>query len=979
MLGLVCFGMVASALTFVSLRSLELEKAKAAFQRVAQERFDELQSDLDLTVNNVVAVGAFCKSSHPITRSSFDSFVTPLLAGHDAGIKALEWVPRVSLRERAEFEKSVRASGLIRFEICDRLAQGQMVRAGDRAYYSPVLYVQPYVGNEIAIGFDLLGNASRREALTRAESSGALAASERITLVQETSDQYGIVMVRPVFGDDRAHQKLMGFALGVLRIGDVVEKHGEKSGVDLALTDVSAGADEQQLYPSKGKAERNSTRSPGLNPVQLASAFTQYRRITVGGRTWQIAASPRRGAFPVSKGYSYAGSGLCLLFTLLVAVYVAEMLNQRRQIEQVVEERTGALNSAILLLAQMHRGLEDTETRYRRLVEDSPDAIVVERQGKIVLVNRAAVALFGFDSAEDVEGHNLAEFVIPERRETALGIVGELYAREMRIDTRETRGLRRDGSVVDVEVSASSFMDAGVLAIQVILRDITQRKLDQAENARLIRAIEQVGDSIVITDVNANIVYVNPAFERVSGYSREEVVGKNTRILKSGRQSKEFYEALWEPLKNGESWSGRLINRAKHGRLFTEDATISPVVNRFGKVTNYVAVKRDVTLELELQGQLHQSQKMDAIGRLAGGVAHDFNNMLMVIVSYADLLASGLEDGDPLLKHTDQILRAAQRSSALTRQLLAFSRKQVLSPQIIECNAIIQETSSMVRRLISENIELKCDLAANLWPVKADADQIVQVILNLCVNGRDAMPNGGSLVVRTRNYQVDEGFVEISVSDTGIGISAELQAKLFEPFFTTKERGKGTGLGLATVYGIVQQSGGHIRVTSLPGQGATFSIYLPRCMEAAPSPESAIQKSFAAGHGQVLVVEDEDALREAIAAHLRNHGYEVLVAANGIEALDVLARNPNIPILITDLIMPRMGGRELVRVAAKGGFDFEVIFMSGYADRSSDEDDTEGTASFLQKPFAMNTLLARMEEVKGRPEVSPLQGNLLGD
>ena len=975
MLALVCFGIVASALAFVSLRSLELEKAKAAFQRVAQERFDELQSDLDLTVNNVVAVGAFCKASHPITQSSFNSFTTPLLADHDAGIKALEWVPRVSLSERAGFEKSVRASGLIRFEICDRLAQGQMVRAGDRPYYSPVLYVQPYVGNEIAIGYDLLADARRREALMRAESSGELAASERITLVQETSDQYGIVIVRPVFGDGGPHQKLMGFALGVLRIGDVVEKHGEKSGVDLALTDVSAGAEEQPLYPSTG----NSARNPRSNPVQQPSAFTQYRRITVGGRTWQIAASPTRGAFPVSKGYSYAGSALCLLFTLLVAVYVAEMLNQRRQIEQVVEERTGALNSAILLLAQMHRGLEETEARYRRLVEDSPDAIVVERQGKIVLVNRAAVMLFGFDSAEDFAGHNLAEFVIPERRERARGIVGELYGREMRIDTRETRGLRRDGSVVDIEVSASSFTDAGLLAIQVILRDITQRKLDQAENARLIRAIEQVGDSIVITDVNANVVYVNPAFERVSGYSREEVVGKNPRILKSGRQSKEFYAALWEPLKNGESWSGRLINRAKHGRLFTEDATISPVVNAFGTVINYVAVKRDVTLELELQEQLHQSQKMDAIGRLAGGVAHDFNNMLMVIVSYADLLASGLEEGDPLLKHTDQILRAAQRSSALTRQLLAFSRKQVLSPQIVACNAIIEETSSMVRRLISENIELKCDLAANLWPVKADADQIVQVILNLCVNGRDAMPNGGSLVVATRNYQVDQGFVEISVSDTGIGISSELQAKLFEPFFTTKERGKGTGLGLATVYGIVQQSGGHIRVTSLPGQGATFSIYLPRCMEAAPSPESAMQKSFMARRGQVLVVEDEDALREAIAAHLRNHGYQVLAAANGIEALDVLARNPNISILITDLIMPRMGGRELVRVAQKGGFDFEVIFMSGYADQSSDEEETEFTAAFLQKPFTMNALLARMDEVKGRPEVNPLQGNLLAD
>ena len=215
--------------------------------------------------------------------------------------------------------------------------------------------------------------------------------------------------------------------------------------------------------------------------------------------------------------------------------------------------------------------------------------------------------------------------------------------------------------------------------------------------------------------------------------------------------------------------------------------------------------------ETELQEQLHQSQKMDAIGRLAGGVAHDFNNMLMVIVSYAELIESSLPDDDPLRSTPAQILHAAQRSAALTRQLLAFSRKQVLTPQVLDCNAIISETGSMIRRIISENIDLHCNLAPELWSVKADADQIVQVILNLCVNARDAMPNGGSLVLATRNhYHESASFVEISVTDSGVGIPPEIQARLFEPFFTTKERGKGTGLGLATVYGIVQQSGGHI-------------------------------------------------------------------------------------------------------------------------------------------------------------------------
>jgi two-component system cell cycle sensor histidine kinase/response regulator CckA len=280
----------------------------------------------------------------------------------------------------------------------------------------------------------------------------------------------------------------------------------------------------------------------------------------------------------------------------------------------------------------------------------------------------------------------------------------------------------------------------------------------------------------------------------------------------------------------------------------------------------------------------------------------------------------------------------------------------------------------MVRRLISENIELKCNLAPELWHVKADAGQMVQVILNLCVNARDAMPNGGSLTLTTRNYQVDRGFVELSVSDTGIGIPLELQKKLFEPFFTTKERGKGTGLGLSTVYGIVQQSGGYIRVDSAPGRGSTFSIFLPRCLDSAPSPEASVQKPFLTGRSLILVVEDEDALREAVADHLRDHGYQVLAAADGIAALDILERYPDISILVSDLIMPRMGGRELVRLAVRQIPGLRFIFMSGYADQAFSEEDCAGcTAVFLQKPFTMNVLLARIAELTSPSEFVPVR------
>lgn len=954
-LAVLCAGVFFSIVELHLLRSLETEKARFAFGRAANERFDELQSDLQLSVIRVTALGVFCQSAYPVTRQAFDEFAAPLASGHDAAIQALEWIPKVSRSERVRTEQLARASGFPDFEFRDRLDQGKTVLAGDRAEYFPILWVYPYQGNEPVHGFDTAFTVNRREAIERAIASGEPMVTQRITLLQAPGNQYGILIFQPVL--HRTSRELLGFALGVLRISSVVEKHGVHSGIELTITDADADEAHRLLYPN------------GRQQPKTASDFTEQRTILIGGRTWLLVASPSPGAFPLNRTYSVLGFTFSLLTTALVSIYLWTSLFGRMKVERLVEERTSELNIAISSLAEVHRRLEDSEARYRRIIEDSPNAIVVEREGKIVLANRKFVELFGIDPVHNGKDHNLLEFVAPERKTSGVKFLQNLNAEDKQVPARETLLLRNDGTILDAEISASSFSHASHRTIQWIVRDISERKHHEAENARLIRAIEQAEESIVITDVNARIVYVNPAFERITGYSRQEAMGKNPQFLNGGRQSAEFYTAFWNRLNAGESWTGRFVHRAKSGRLFTEDASVSPVVNRAGEVINYVAVNRDVTRELELQEQLLQSRKMDAVGRLAGGVAHDFNNMIMVITSYAELLTSDLAEDDSRREYTAQILHAAERSSSLIRQLLTFSRKQVSAPTILDCNTILTETSNMIRRLIGEDIELRCDLASELWPVKADPGQIVQVILNLCVNARDAIVNGGVLTLASRNFGLNEGYVEISVTDTGTGIPPEVREKLFEPFFTTKGIGKGTGLGLSTVYGIVEQSGGHIRVESTPGEGATFRIYLPRCrgaVETVAEPAAAPSK---ADGGLVLVVEDETSLREAISEQLQAHGFNVISAADGVEAMELLAEHHGVAFLITDLVMPRMGGRELVRAASQAMPHLRILVLSGYADQNFNDGDCNGCPTdFLQKPFSLQTLISTLTKLGRRTQ-----------
>lgn len=494
----------------------------------------------------------------------------------------------------------------------------------------------------------------------------------------------------------------------------------------------------------------------------------------------------------------------------------------------------------------------------------------------------------------------------------------------------------------------------------------------------LITAIEQGYESVLITDRDGTIVYVNPAFERISGYSRAEVIGQNPRILKSGRHDQAFYENLWGTINAGQPWHGRIVNRKKDGTFYTIEATISPVRDEHA-IVNYVAVRRDVTAELQREEQYRQAQKMGVIGRLAGGVAHDFNNLLTIISGYTNFLLQNHQDEqDPARKDIEQIKRATERAAELVRQLLVFSRKQALQPEILDLNRVVHHTEKMLRRLIGEDIQLVSTLAPNLGRVKADPSQMEQVILNLAVNGRDAMPYGGTLTIETANVDVDGTFIRLHhglapgphvlllISDTGIGMDTETRSHLFEPFFTTKEIGKGTGLGLATVYSIVTQSGGDIWVYSEPGQGSTFKIYLPRVDE----PDTSIQPAWRSlplprGTETILLVEDEETVRTLAGRILTGAGYTVFKVDNGQAALQLSEQYTQpIHLLLTDVVMPHMSGRELAERLMAVRPDMKVLYMSGYTDNAIVRHDVLGPGTaFLSKPFTPDTLTRKIREV----------------
>jgi two-component system, cell cycle sensor histidine kinase and response regulator CckA len=661
-----------------------------------------------------------------------------------------------------------------------------------------------------------------------------------------------------------------------------------------------------------------------------------------------------------ASSYDYRLVGLCVVIAICAAC--AALALARRVLSSIVDRRYSARALE----------LESAERRYRLLFERSLAGVVrTTLDGKILDCNDACAKILGYVSREELLASPVTNRCV-HLEDQAIFI--DRLKNENSLTNYEHCLRRKDGSAVWLLGSAHLVegKDGAPETYEETLIDITERK--KAEEIFRTAFNANPEPITIATIAEGRYIDVNESFLRITGYRREEVIGRTSLELNFWVRPEDrarLVELLWE---QDSVHDLEITYRTKSGeeRVALDSAEAIEIAGQ----ECIIAILRDITEQKFLEKQLRQTQKMEAVGQLSGGIAHDFNNLLGVIIGYSEILEHRLPQNDPLLKECGQIKKAGQSAASLTRQLLAFSRQQVLEPKVLDLNAIVLHVERMLRRLIGEDIDLKAKLGSGLGCIKADQSQIEQVIINLAVNARDAMPHGGKLIIETSRVDLDEdyarrhppqkpgAYVLLTVADTGTGMDAETQNRIFEPFFTTKELGKGTGLGLSTVYGIVRQSGGHIWVYSEPGQGTTFKVYLPLVEQAVQMEKSALGSTGSLnGMETILLVEDEDALRELTRNLLEGAGYTVLEAERPEKAIEIaIGHGEPIHLMLTDVIMPGMNGRDLAANLASVRPAMKVVYMSGYTGFTHPGIADSG-ATLLAKPFTRDGLLRKLHEV----------------
>ena len=626
------------------------------------------------------------------------------------------------------------------------------------------------------------------------------------------------------------------------------------------------------------------------------------------------------------------------------------------------------------------RKLKESEEKYRSIFENALEGFFQRTpEGRFINVNPTFARTIGYSSPKEFLSAVLdlenQLYVNPEYRHRFEKII----RKQGYIKNFELQAKCKDGSHIWVSSTASVVYDENgkIVRYDGSIIDITERKKAEEHYKRLLAAIENVAEAIVITDIDGNILYVNPAFEKITGYTGEEVIGENPRILKSGKQDKAFYYYLWQTITSGNIWHGRFIDRKKNGALYTEETSISPVFDKSGEISNFVAVKRDITDDIMMEKKLQQSQKMESIGVLAGGIAHDFNNILFPIIGYTEIMMQDADKDNPWKNSLNAIHKSCLRASDLIKQILTFARQDSSEAKLMKMQPIIKEALKLIRATIPVTIDIKQDIDPQCGVIKADPTKIHQIVMNLTTNAFHAMADtGGEIKVSLEEIQIDKNdalcnnmdpghYACLSVKDTGIGMDKTIVKQIFTPFFTTKEKGKGTGMGLSVVHGIVKGAGGFINVYSEPGKGTIFNIYLPVIKNDSDAGKVIKELPFKRGTGHILLVDDEIEILKMEKEILENLGYKVTSRSSSIEALELFKKIPNkFDLIITDMAMPNMSGDKLAQELIKIRPDISILLCTGFSETMSQEKAASlGIKGFLLKPVVMRDFSQKISEV----------------
>jgi len=971
-------GITLSVAAFFQVRSWEQTEFQNLFEISARNRLAAFHADIVSHKEVVSSLAALFTASEHVKREDFRVFVQEHLSTHP-DIKALGWNPLIKYSERKLFEEKTRQEGFQHFHITQVDINNQQQIAAARNDYIAVHYVEPYSGNEEAHGFDIASHPGRLAAIEKARDTGQTIITERIRLVQEKQDRIGYLMLKAIYhkgthpetvNERRKH--FIGVTAGVFRFSESVPFTMRKIhplGIDVWITDLSAPPDKQFLHFHSSRTREKAYAPTAENRAQAEQGIHLQTTLDILGRKWSFLFTPAPAfhqAHQLWQSWITLAAGLSL--TVLLTLFFHSKSRHLARLSAANRE----LHKQISVRQQAEEAIKEREMRLSALFDSTADGILVAdpQTSEFISCNEAMAKMLGYH-LDEVVGKKVKDLHRKEDLSYALEQFRFIASGKATAATNIIFQ-RKDGSVFYSDVTGFPFVIEGRRYIGGFFRDITQRKIAEDKLRKLSEAVHNAGELVMITDTKGVIEYVNPAFCEVTGYLSEEAIGKTPAILKSSAQERRVYDELWQTISSGNVWHGSLIDKKKDGTFFPLLSSIVPICDQDGQITNYVSLQQDMTEYKSLEEQFIHSQKMESIGVLVGGIAHDFNNMLAGIMGNIYLAKSEAVDNPELLNRLEIIDTLSDRAANMIKQLLAFARKDALTMETFSFTKFLKEAVKLGVTSIPENIEIQYDFTQSDLYIHGNATQLQQVLMNLINNARDALKEtrSGIITCAFKEYIPDNAFrnshpdckkdkyARLTVSDNGMGIPKEMIDKVFDPFFTTKGVGDGTGLGLAMVYGAIQNHNGVIELDSIPGQGTTFNIYLP--IVPCKAKERVLERNeVVTGEKElILIADDENLLLMLEEELLQSLGYRVIIAHNGEEAIQVFEQNKNeVSLVILDVVMPILGGVDAAKEIHRMNDQVPIIFATGYdKDTALKNVDDMPNHEVITKPYSAESL-----------------------